>query len=146
MNQQKQCIHTPSNIFFNNYLFLDINLIYLPVYFVKIILFYYRHIWWISIIFWYWKNSFVYYFHFDFITNIYIISVAIKRATHAIPSGKNTQPNLFLTLWEKGDSYLKWFTQLPIFHYLFEDASNMIDNEVLITKLILQNMYKSKTW
>ena len=32
------------------------------------------------------------------------ICVAIKKATSAIPSGKNTQPNLFLTLREKGES------------------------------------------
>ncbi len=31
-------------------------------------------------------------------------SVAIKKATSTTPSGKNAQPNLFLTLKEKGES------------------------------------------
>ncbi len=30
--------------------------------------------------------------------------VAIKKATSTTPSGKNAQPNLFLTLKEKGES------------------------------------------
>ena len=35
---------------------------------------------------------------------IYCIYVAIMKATSTTPSGKNAQPNLFLTLKEKGES------------------------------------------